>query len=269
MLSAITIHYISGRNKIWFWKIPSYPAFWARRDQEQKTGMSSSVEYSLSDIEETLKTGDVILFSGNSSCWNVSDFVRCTTISNWSHVGMVVRIEEPPYNNVPLLWESNLQVGSIPDVLTRTLKSGARLVPLRERLAAYDRIQIGLRQLRLDPGSNISIEAMNAVLLKFLPDHKSVQYDLNPEHFLQGLQQDWFRQPVKFDPEADTVFTDDRSLYCSALLSYTYRALGLMLTTDTPDWEWFPSNWSGEEDTGIELPLAEGVYLSRLARLYI
>jgi len=81
-----------------------------------------------SEIREILMTGDILLFHGLG--WD-SGVVQFLVQSQWTHVGMVVRIPEIGY---PLLWES-FPFKFVEDVILHENKSGARLVSLDESLA--------------------------------------------------------------------------------------------------------------------------------------
>jgi hypothetical protein len=56
---------------------------------------------SYDSIRNTLKTGDVVIFSGKSA---VSNFIKLFSGGKWSHVGMVLRLKE--LDDAVLLWES-------------------------------------------------------------------------------------------------------------------------------------------------------------------
>jgi hypothetical protein len=74
------------------------------------------------DIRSSLKTGDVVLMGGSSI---FSRAIRRLTRSKWSHVGMVMKVEE---FDTLLLWESTTN-GHDKDVQTGEVKRGVQLVP--------------------------------------------------------------------------------------------------------------------------------------------
>lgn len=83
-----------------------------------------------SEIEPQLRTGDLILFSGQ---YEISRLVEKLEGSIWSHVAMVVRIQDI---DVPLLWESTA-LTNLPDALMNDHLTGPKLVDLRQRLETY------------------------------------------------------------------------------------------------------------------------------------
>jgi len=82
------------------------------------------------DLAPTMQFGDLVLFNGKYEGSKVIEFFsRC----EWSHVGMVVRLEG--YEQ-PLIWEAT-SLTNIPDVIYHDNKTGVKLVDLRDRLAHY------------------------------------------------------------------------------------------------------------------------------------
>jgi len=79
-----------------------------------------------SSVIDKCDTGDILLFSGRSHAENV---MKWCTDSIFSHVALVVRI-----NNEPYLFESDIG---------QTFKSGVRLIPLRTKLKKYKGYSIG------------------------------------------------------------------------------------------------------------------------------
>jgi hypothetical protein len=95
-------------------------------------------------IAALLKTGDVILFSGEGA---LSWIVKLATLSEWSHIGMVIKckeitegIKDPDLKdpNDLYLWHSTFPVEEkVIDVLTGEPKEGVQLSPLKQYLEAY------------------------------------------------------------------------------------------------------------------------------------
>lgn len=83
-----------------------------------------------SKLAPQLKTGDIILFSGQ---YKVSRFVEELEESQWSHAAMVVRL---PDFEKPLLWESTT-LTNLPDVLFNDHHDGPKVVDLYQRLLTY------------------------------------------------------------------------------------------------------------------------------------
>jgi hypothetical protein len=83
-----------------------------------------------SDIRDQLDCGDIVLFSGNSF---VSRLIRRFTNSEWSHVGITMRIYD--YDMLMLFESTTL---SNVKSMDGTYKKGVQVVPLSERIEAYD-----------------------------------------------------------------------------------------------------------------------------------
>lgn len=83
------------------------------------------------DIRDKLQTGDLVFFSGSGL---FSNTIKVITGSKWSHVGMVVRIQD--IDSV-LLWESTT-LGNTPDVHSGELMQGVQLVTLSDKIKRYN-----------------------------------------------------------------------------------------------------------------------------------
>lgn len=219
-------------------------------------------------IYKELRTGDVILFSGTGrspclSLLGVSSWIRECTLSRWSHIGMVVRTDLGPYSyDIPMLWESNLGRGHVADLLTGKPKSGARLVPLRQRLESYVGVQLAWRPLLVSGRSEIEDEEIRSALNRklvtdqFLLKHSVINYDLHWTHFLDGMVEDVFgvKQNV-LEVGVTNTNREDQSKFCSALIQYTYRYLGIT-APDIPerhDFDVLPTHFAVEEKPSFEL----------------
>ena len=104
------------------------------------------------ELRDTLKTGDLVLFSGKSA---FSATIRLVTGSRWSHVGMVMRLEE--FEDAMLLLESSLLVDPrVLDIESAEAVQGVQLVPLCDRLSTYSG---GSAMRRLEPALSDSMQA--------------------------------------------------------------------------------------------------------------
>lgn len=83
-----------------------------------------------SELEKTLKTGDIVLFSGQ---YQISKLVEKLEHSKWSHVGMIVR---PDPNGEVYFFESTALI-NLEDVMEHDNKTGPKLVKLIDRLETY------------------------------------------------------------------------------------------------------------------------------------
>ena len=88
-----------------------------------------------SEIQNSLKTGDIILMHGR---YPSSHVIEAFEGSDYSHATMVVRAKDLNFTNCEelLLWESNVAV-DVKDILLKKSKSGPQLVNLHEKLI-YD-----------------------------------------------------------------------------------------------------------------------------------
>jgi hypothetical protein len=92
-------------------------------------------------LSPQLKTGDLVLFAGTS--WS-SRIVQLFTFSQWSHIGVVVRL--PQYDNQPLLWELT-RASKLADIEHGVLADGLQLVPLADKIKTYAG-QVAIRRLK-------------------------------------------------------------------------------------------------------------------------
>lgn len=184
--------------------------------------MSFTPDYAT--LRRSLKTGDLLLFSGKSLA---SDSIKWATFSPWSHVGLVLRLPEHPFT---CLWEAS------PDAdlpcLDRGLPApGAQLVPLEERLQRYPG-SVGLRRLQ---GTRLRLKDLTA---------------------LQGLRRQLTGRPYErnllelaaaaYDGPGGAQKENLASLFCSELVAEAYQALGLLGggTRQRPSNEYTPADFS-------------------------
>lgn len=77
-----------------------------------------------------MDTGDIMLFNGK---YSGSKFIEFLEGSQWSHVGMIVRLEG--YDQ-PLIFEAT-SLTNIPDAVFKDQKTGIKIVDLKSRLEHY------------------------------------------------------------------------------------------------------------------------------------
>lgn len=176
--------------------------------------METGVTYA--DIRPTLKTGDIILFSGKGG---ISSLIKRFSNSKWSHVGMVVR-----FMDMVLLWEST-SLSKLKDVQTGKSTQGVQLVGLSERLAIYDG-DFALRRL----SENLSGAQLHA-LSKFRSEVAGRPYEKDYIELLNSV--------LIFENTEDL-----SSIFCSELLAEAYQRMGL-LTEDKPSNEYTPKDFAG------------------------
>ena len=142
--------------------------------------------YKLSDIINQFKTGDLLLFScrGTSQC-----FIKAWTSSCFTHTAMVLK-----FNGELYLWECDIGQG---------LKSGARVIKLKDKLNKYDYEQ------KICSYVPIKDALPTNDLLSYINDNIKLDIDnIMISHLLPFVQK-------------------KGEVYCSQLLAKTYRHFGL------------------------------------------
>jgi len=161
-----------------------------------------------------LSTGDLVFFAQTNTV--AQSLIHVATRSKWTHVGLIIDLPTLYPKHSPMLFEScNNYEDDLTDVLTgETLKSGVRLVSLRDRLQLVRDREIAVRELVIDESfdlENTDAIAIFGVVASFCrkPYEKSkLQLSLSASPFNQ-------RQ-------------DESSLFCSELVAATLQRLSLM-----------------------------------------
>lgn len=192
------------------------------------------------DIRTELKTGDIVLFSGKGG---VSEWIKWFTRSDYSHVGMVLRI---PKFEIVLLWESTT-LCNVKDVEAGRELQGVQLVPLSDRVKKYSG-DIAIRRLDYGDAEN-DMEKMVYALEQKRTELKRRPY----EEKIRELIRSAYDGPLGENTE------DLSSVFCSELVAEAYQAMGL-LPQDIPSNEYTPADFSKEAKK--ELPLLQGASLS-------
>ena len=181
-------------------------------------------------LRPKLKSGDIVLMGGSSV---FSRVIRKLTGSPWSHVGMVVRIEQ---FDTLLLWESTTN-GHDKDVQTGTVKRGVQLVPLSKRVNDHDG---NLAFRRLSRGlSDDEIGKLNA----FRRSVKDKGYDFDALELLRAALDSGLFWSNREDLGA---------YFCSELIAETYQSLGFLDETK-PSNEYTPNDFSTSAPAPLEL----------------
>lgn len=183
------------------------------------------------DIKDTLKTGDIILFSGQ---YEMSKLVQTIEDSKWSHVAMVMRLPEYDF---PLLYEATDLV-NLPDLLHNDYITGPKVVDLKKRLETYGDDLVPYK------APVYSIRRLE----KPLPADSSKKLkDLLNE--LHGLP-----NPSSLDMVLGTLLgrylhikSDSKSITCSGFIALTYEHLGL-IKGDMPINGYAPKDFSTDGD---------------------
>lgn len=178
-------------------------------------------------IRKKLKTGDIILFSGNSL---VSNSIKLFSRSKWSHVAMVYKVDD---GDIALCWEST-SVGKIKDIELGKKTKGVQLVVLSDRIeqCLNDGYQLAIRQLNKEITDDMFSE-----LKQFRHEIKGTPYE---QDFIELIKSSW-------DGWLGENEEDLSSLFCSELVAAAYQKMDL-LNDGLPSNEYVPKDFSTERD---------------------
>lgn len=187
-----------------------------------------------------IRTGDILLFSGNGL---ISRGIQAITGSPWSHVAIV--LEVPLYDFVCCFESTTLS--EIPDLMTGAPVKGVQLVPLSQRLETYDGESIAWRRIdgRRTP-------AMIAAALAVRREFAGRPYEKNQLELLRSaLDTITLRQNQP----------DTSSVFCSELAAVLWQRMG-WLDECHPANEFTPADFAG-----TSLPHTNAVVLGALTHL--
>ena len=161
------------------------------------------------DIRDCLDTGDIVLFSGTGP---VSTGIKVGTQSPWSHVGMVVRVDDP---TLVLVYQSTT-LSKVKDYIDNMPKQGVQINVLSQCVASYSG-RIALRRLEV-----VRSPAMREVLNDFREDMKGRPYETSKLELLRSA----------YDGPFGSNCEDLSSLFCSELVAEAYQRMGLLLSEE-------------------------------------
>lgn len=190
-----------------------------------------------------MQTGDLVLFNGQ---YSGSKFIELLEGSEWSHVGMVVRL---PNHEEPLLFEST-SLTNLTDVMFQDKKPGPKLVVLKERLEHYG------DELKKFENANF---AYRKLTLERTPEMMQILNELMVK--LHGIPDPGFWEMI-WDVIKGRIFhikVDLDKYFCSELVAQTYMSLGL-ISQEKPVNAYMPVDFS---DQG-KLKLIKGVLASEV-----
>ncbi len=181
-------------------------------------------------LRPKMQTGDLILFSGKS---RTSAGIKWFTDSRWSHVGMVVRLEDW---DIVLLWESTT-LTDLRDVITGKARRGVQLVCLSDRIAGYDG-EVSIRHLQVE-----RTPSMQSALVALRDDLKGRPYEADKVELLKA----------SYDGPLGENREDLSSLFCSELIAETYQRMGLLPSgpEDKASNEYTPREFSDDGDVEL------------------
>jgi hypothetical protein len=172
------------------------------------------------DIRKSLKTGDIVLFSGKGG---ISSLIKWFTKSQWSHVGMVIRSTE--WDSL-LLWESTT-LSKLKDIESDTARQGVQLVLLSERIYNYDG-EIGIRRLITEK------VIKTQPLMDLRKELKGRPYEQNKiELFKSAYDGAWGENEE-----------DLSSIFCSEAIAEAFQRWGF-LPESIPSNEYTPADFGG------------------------
>ena len=194
------------------------------------------MEVSYSEIRNELNTGDIILYSGSSVA---SKLIQWASGSRWSHIGLVIKLEE---YDLLTVWEAT-PASNVKDIFSNTIRKGVQLLPLSERIHAYDG-SISIRKLQ---GNTLSVDSLkNLMLLR--KELKNKKYEQSKTELLKSLYD---------GPWGKNEKEDLSSVFCGELVAEAYQRL-LLLDEKKVSNEYIPADF-GE---GRLTRLNNGFYLS-------
>jgi hypothetical protein len=146
--------------------------------------------------ELNLKCGDLILFSGNS---NTSFLIELSTLSRWSHVGMILK---DPGTNKLYIYDATTSTGHV------------TLSPLKEKLLNYDGY-FKIRKLRTKLSDKTEL-----AMWDFMNRTVNIPFENNKFDMLNAGVYYWTYK-IPFMPIAFELFgktEDDRTFFCTELI---------------------------------------------------
>ena len=178
-------------------------------------------------IRSNIKTGDLILFSGN---FTSSKVIKFFSKSKWTHIGIVIKFTEP-FNYVAL-WESDAAIG------------GVQLTNLFARVKKYQG-ESAIRHLE-----DVQLTQNNLEDLKLLREQLKLRpYQTNKWEMLRACWDFGFYFGREQKRNLD-------SLFCSELVAETLQRLEILDPTISSN-EFTPGDFSTENQN---LPMLKGKY---------
>jgi len=194
------------------------------------------------EVRDQLNTGDIVLFSSRG----IGLFLTFFTPSKWSHVGMVVKLDD--WDEV-LLWEST-PVSDLKDVIDKKAKKGVQTVFLSDRIKTY-KGEISIRRVDF----KFDEDKKNA-LIDFRGKVKDRDFENDEIEIIKAYLDGPFRENKE----------DLSSLFCSELVAEAYQKMKLLKDVDSggkPSNEYTPMDFSekgyldlrGDAKLGNEIPI--------------
>lgn len=192
----------------------------------------SVINITFQDLAPLLKTGDIVLYHGDSSFQEVIDII---TASTYNHMSMVVLSKDIGLSSPTpeiLLWEST-PYAMTQDQELHYPKAGPTLVDMQTRMT--QEVQKGMfltiivRRLA-NPVNAQSLSGLQNAIKTALPD----KFPSDFWFFAKGIIGRLFNKEVQ-----------PATFFCSELVAYTYQQMGLLDTSHPPDY-FLPKNFSSQ-----------------------
>lgn len=184
--------------------------------------MIERIQYDL--IRNDLQTGDMVFFSGRGL---VSKGIKIATGSEWSHVGLVIRID---VLDLVLIWESTT-LSDVNDIVSGEAVRGVQIAPLSRRIATYDG-DYAFRRMGI-PNKFPNYESTL----------KQLRRELDNKPYEQSTIQ-LIKSAFEFmDKPTDS--EDLSSVFCSELVAEYYQRLGIL--DDTPSCLYSPADLATQD----------------------
>lgn len=179
-------------------------------------------------IRDQLKTGDLVLFSGEGL---LSKIVKVATNSKWSHIGLIIYDEA---FDMLTVWESTT-LSNTKDMISNQFVRGVQITPLSNRLLNY-KGEMAVRILR-----NRVTAPYQKKLAKLRRELRGRDYEHNKLDLLLAA----YDGPFGFAKE------DLSSVFCSELVAAAYMAMDLLLTGATSASEYTPADFSSSRNLAL------------------
>jgi hypothetical protein len=204
----------------------------------------ATINITYDEIAPLLKTGDIVLYEGNSSFQKVIDVI---TGSPYNHMSMVVLSKDiglkEPTDEI-LLWESTPYAITVDKELDKP-KAGPTLVSMKTRLEQeIDKDMFSVFVIRRLSGqlTAANLAALSNAIQAAYPD----KFPTDFWFFVKGILGRLFNVEV---PQA--------TYFCSELIAYTYQKMGILSNTHPPDY-YEPKDFSSAGKITLQQNLSFG-----------
>lgn len=193
-----------------------------------------------SEVKNTWKTGDIILFCGNG--W-FSSIIQCFTRTEYSHIGMIIRGKSIPGiiskidedykdpDDLYLFHSNKGPISDIPDIISGLIKDGVQLNSLNDILECYNGSYYYRSLIRPEKTRQINTERLELII------------DQNKK---KSYENDYIEMMKASVDGCGCCCQNSRApayLFCSELVALIYKKLGIVSST-TIENEYIPNDFS-------------------------